>query len=274
MSKLRPVSSQSCLYVVGDIHGLYYPLHLILSRILPLRKTDGIKDQFVLLGDYIDRNINSHKVIDTLIQIKKDFPDQIITLLGNHEKRFLDAIEASDAIEGPEYYDSLDNYLAWMKNGGSLTLLGYIERAGLHYDSPFAFPRNKIKEIIPKEHVDFLKSLVLYHETQDYIFVHAGCDPYQALANQREHDLMWNRSMYEGLSAYPNAKLNFPKCIVTGHNGEKDGRIFLNEKFMMLDASANSTVYLVELNSKSVYRATSGKKRLVKVKKPKKAKNV
>lgn len=273
MSKLRPVSAQSCLYVVGDIHGLYYPFHLILSRILPLRTTDGIKDKFVLLGDYIDRNIDSHKAIDTLIQIKKDFPDQIFPIMGNHERMFLNAINQEIVDEGPKHYDSLEVYLGWMKNGGSLTLLGYLERAGLHYDSPFAFPREKIKEIIPQDHIDFLSSLPIYYETEDYIFVHSGCDPYQPLENQREQDLMWNRSLYDEMSSLlgicPNADLNFPKTIITGHNGGKSDDVIFHKKYMMLDASANSTVYLVELNSKSIYRATSGKKRLVKIKKAK-----
>jgi serine/threonine protein phosphatase 1 len=265
MSKLRPTSKEA-LYVVGDIHGLYYPLNLILSRILPLRKSDGIKDKFVLLGDYIDRNIDSHKVIDTLIEMKNNFPEQVIPILGNHEKRFLDVIEAPTENEGPEYYDSLDNYLAWIKNGGSLTLLGYIERAGLNYDSPFLFPREKIKEIIPKEHVDFLKSLPPYYETDKYIFVHAGCDPYQPLDKQRVYDLLWNRSLYEGLSSCPKGKPNFPKTIVTGHNGARSKKPLIMDSFVMMDDSTNSTVYLIELNSKTMYKAISGNKRLVKEK--------
>ena len=59
MSKWRP--SKECIYVIPDVHGMYNELELILSRILPLRKTDGVKDKIVFLGDYVDRRVDSDR---------------------------------------------------------------------------------------------------------------------------------------------------------------------------------------------------------------------
>ena len=38
------------------------------------------KDVLIFLGDYIDKNSNSYKVIHCLINLKKEYGNQIITL--------------------------------------------------------------------------------------------------------------------------------------------------------------------------------------------------
>src|SRR5690349_19239000 len=90
MGKKRPMK-KNCLYVIPDIHGAYNLLNLILKKILPLRKSDGIEDHIFFLGDYIDRSVESHLTIDKLIEIKKKFPNQIHFVMGNHELMMLKA---------------------------------------------------------------------------------------------------------------------------------------------------------------------------------------
>ena len=69
MSKWRPATTE-CLYTIADIHGEADLLNKILKRILPLRKSDGIHDKIVFLGDYVDRHKDGHKVLDALIKLK------------------------------------------------------------------------------------------------------------------------------------------------------------------------------------------------------------
>ena len=92
MSKWRP-SKNSCLYVIPDIHGAYSLLEKILKRILPLRKSGGVQDKIVFLGDFIDRHVDSHLVLDRLIELKKKYGDNVICLWVNHELKFLEGME-------------------------------------------------------------------------------------------------------------------------------------------------------------------------------------
>jgi serine/threonine protein phosphatase 1 len=233
---------------------MYNELQLILSRILPLRKSDGGRDRLVFLGDYVDRRVLTHKTIDMLIGLKQDFPEQVFFLRGNHELMMLSAIKPNSTI---------DEYKLWMYNGGSDTLAGYLMRAGSDHKDPFTFQRNRICSIIPKEHIQFLSNLLPYYETDDFIFVHGGCDPFMPLEEQDPIKLAWDRSVYHSMK---RAKFEMPwkKLIVTGHNGEKDGRPFFGDKFWMIDGSYQNKLYVFEMMSRSWYSASKGNRRLVK----------
>jgi serine/threonine protein phosphatase 1 len=255
LSKWRPLDN--CLYVIPDIHGMYNELELILSRILPLRRTGGQRDMLVFLGDYIDRRADSHRVVDLVMEVKEDTPDQVVTILGNHEMMLLEAIDPNA---------TLGHYNMWMNNGGSSTMGGYLKRAESDINDPFLVPRKNIDRWIPKEHIEFFKSLVSYYETEEYIFVHGGCDPFVPLSSQPAKVMAWDRSVYHQMwSIAENGwKCPWQKTIVTGHNGEEDGRPFVYDKFMMLDGSYAEKLFVFELNSKTGFSARSNKKRLVK----------
>lgn len=254
MGKWRPVDN--CLYVIPDIHGMAGELELILNRILPLRRTGGQWDSLVFLGDYIDRKIESYQVIDMLIDVKKNFPDQTFYLFGNHELMFLSALSP----------DSLHNeYSVWMSNGGEETVIGYLQRSKSDIENPYLIDRHQLSRFIPKEHINFLNSLLPYYETDDYIFVHGGCDPFKPLNEQMVFTLAWDRSVYAYVRKLAQNKLPCPwnKTIVTGHNGDKGVKAFKHDKFMMLDGSFDEKVYVWELNSRTGFSARKKKKRLV-----------
>lgn len=254
MSRWRP--SNNCLYVIPDIHGMYFGLQLILNRILPLRNSNGQKDILVFLGDYIDRKINSHMVIDLVMKTKQDFQDQVFCLLGNHELLIQDAIKP-DA--------TLENYNMWMQNGGDETLIGYLDRARSEIENPYLIQRHTIDRFIPKSHVNFFQSLLPYYETESYIFVHGGCDPYMPLEIHNPKIMAWDRSVYKNvlIMADKGIKCTWKKTLVTGHNGQLDGKPFVHDKFMMLDGSYAEKLYVWELNSRTGFSARKGKKRLV-----------
>lgn len=255
MSKWRP--SDSCLYVIPDIHGMYDELDLILKRILPLRRTGGSMDMLIFLGDYVDRRIDSHKVIDLLIKTKQEAPDQVINLLGNHELMLLEAIQPDTSIQ---------SYNMWMCNGGEETFMGYLQRANSEIENPYLISRNSIKRFFPDKHIKFIESLLPYYENDNYIFVHGGCDPFIPLQNQEPKVLVWDRSVYIHMLNLAENKIRCPwnKTIVTGHNGEPEGKTFIYDKYMMLDRSPDEKLYVWELNSKTGFYSQVGNKRLVK----------
>lgn len=252
MSKWRP--SKNCLYVIPDIHGKYNQLKLILNRILPLRNTGGSQDKIVFLGDYIDRNTQSNKVLNLLIDLKKEYPDQTIFIKGNHEDLFQHAMTDSNS----------DNYMIWMDNGGEETLLGYLRSAGISdISNTYLFDRKRISSIVPQQHKDFIANLQYYYETDEYIFVHGGFDPSIPADKQNTHELLWGNGLYRFVKEYAFIKKELPwkKTIVMGHYW--DGP-FVYDKFMMLDRMKVGDLIITELNSRELFLAKPGNNRLVK----------
>lgn len=256
MSRWRPVPL-NCLYVIPDVHGQLAQLQLILKRILPLRKSDGGRDRLVMLGDYIDRRPRSHEVIDLLIRLQERYGDQVILLKGNHEEMIEDAMKPAQ---------HSNDYLFWMKNGGDQTLSGYLERARTPMDNPYEMQRQRLIDLVPQSHKDFFKSLKPYYETENHIFVHAGCDPYKPMEEQLEEEwFLWDRKLFEAV-VLRKAEPRWSKTIVTGHSGHRSRKPFVSDKFMMLDTSIRNELLVVEINSRKAFIARKNKERLVKVK--------
>lgn len=265
MSKWRPVS-QSCLYVIPDIHGAYDLLDKILRRILPLRKTNGIQDKIVFLGDYIDRHQDSHKVVDKMVELKKDYGDNVICLVGNHELMILEALNIIDV----SYSRSQSSYDMWMYNGGYQTIMGYMERAGLgHAADPLSLNRDRIKSFIPKQHIEFFtKSLVPYYEENDIIFVHGGCDPFKDPSEYSVETLAWDRALCKFVenAIIKGDDLPWERSIVTGHNSKGRGITIIKDHFMMLDCGSPKKLLVAEMQSMTAYMSYPNKNRLVKYK--------
>lgn len=80
----------STLAVIGDIHGNDTRLVKTLEH---LKKQGYIDDAYrcmpgrflIFLGDYVDRGVNSLKVVELLITLKNENPTQVFLVRGNHE---------------------------------------------------------------------------------------------------------------------------------------------------------------------------------------------
>lgn len=263
MSKWRPNEAGN-LYVIPDIHGMLNQLELILSRIIPLRFSANKIDKLIFLGDYIDRSIDSHAVIDMLIELKRTYKDQVIFLKGNHEMMFSKVLSETSI----QSFDGLNNYLMWMRNGGEQTLLGYLDRQNMNIDNPYKIKRDRIPDIIPKAHISFFNELRNFYETENYIFVHGGCDPFKKLNEQSPEIITWDRSLFKHVKMLKDFKMrcSWSKMIVTGHNTRKNGEPFVYDKFMMIDSSSHNKLNVIELNTMRGFCAKKNKARLVKVK--------
>ncbi|HIJ89967.1 MAG: metallophosphoesterase [Desulfobulbaceae bacterium] len=153
------------IFAIGDIHGCAAKLELLLNR-LPF---DRAQDTLVFLGDYLDRGPDAKGVLDQICQLRAEGV-HVVTLMGNHEYLLL------------EYHQS-----------GDQVLLPYLRRLGMENTLESygcASPSGLVSlNFMPKEHRDFLASLLPYWETEEYIFVHAGLRHDQPLVDQDISDL-------------------------------------------------------------------------------------
>ena len=172
------------IFAVGDIHGCYDKLAAMM-KILPWRKDEG--DLLLFIGDYIDRGPKSREVVDFLVRLRQQ-GGEFVFLKGNHEKMLLD------------YYIQQKDQMLYVANGGAETIASYVE-GGI----------GRKAFVLPEEHLEFFLSLALYHETEDYIFVHAGLKDGVPLNEQSEEDLLWIREEFI-YSAY-----DWNKRVIFGH---------------------------------------------------------
>lgn len=268
MSKWRPRSLHNgCLYVIPDIHGAHNLLQLILKRITPLRK----KDKIVFLGDYIDCHFDSHKVLDTLIELQREYGDQIQSLMGNHELMLLYGLGYLDPGSAVLSRDNFrkNQQTMWLKNGGRETMWGYAQRAGKDSDPTFNLggflvSTSKIKSIIPTEHIDFLLQLKPYYEQDNFVFVHGGCHPDEPPSKFTMDTLCWDRSLLRLVLSLieEDEPLDWKKTIITGHNTRR--KPVVADNFLMLDIGAPQKLLVTEVYTRESFLAQSNKQRLVK----------
>ncbi|SFR31621.1 serine/threonine protein phosphatase 1 [Yoonia tamlensis] len=211
------------IYAIGDIHGQKE----MLDHALALITADGGDDaQIVFLGDYVDRGPDSRGVIETLMA-GQSAGKPWTCLLGNHD-RFL----ARFFREGRQHDPRVKSGLNWLnpRLGGVQTLASY----GVHGEMHFAEQEfGETEELLHSEiaagritpdaliaaaqaavhenHIAFIESLPLWHETEQLLFVHAGLRPHISLPHQDPDDLIWIR---EG---FLETGHNFGQLVVHGH---------------------------------------------------------
>lgn len=175
------MSNTDHILAIGDIHGMHNLIEKMEHDLWP-KMPEGTR--LVFIGDYVDRGPDVAGLLDQLIRIKQEHPETVF-LKGNHELMLLDAYDGK-------------NVEAFFWNGGKETLDSY----GLN--------ENEVSKI-PAAHIEFLRGLELMHETEDYLFVHAGLRPGVPLNKQSIRDIMWIREDFF-LSGY-----DFGKTIIFGH---------------------------------------------------------
>lgn len=172
------------IFAVGDIHGSFEKLR-DLMKILPWNRDRG--DLLLFIGDYVDRGPRSREVVQFLVDLKKG-GGNFIFLKGNHEKMLLD------------FYTEHKDQMLYVANGGAETIASYVEGA-----------IGRKAFILPEDHLEFLVTLKLWHETEDYIFVHAGLRDGIPLEEQSEEDVIWIREDFI-YSSY-----DWNKRVIFGH---------------------------------------------------------
>ena len=214
------------ILAVGDIHGMYDKLTTLMDQV----RFDPTEDLLIFLGDYIDRGPKSLECLDYVMELNKQYPEQVIPLLGNHEAMCTTYYQ----FEGRRLnsmMDAVDFQMVrvWLDNGG--------------YDTHKQFKKLKKPEL--QKRLRWMRMLSNHYQIGDYYFCHAGIQPYIPLDKQRESDLLWMRAgffeLYDGRYG----------AIVAGHNPVqnlpkkhwKDGKepnvpMFLDNRIIMCDTGA------------------------------------
>lgn len=178
------------VFVVGDVHGQITMLDELLKNWKPE------EEQLIFLGDLADRGENSKATFERARELMEHH--DAIVIKGNHDEML------ENFLEHPVQYLEL-----YYRNGGESTVNSLLKRVTKRGD----FLNNALE--IKREYpwlLPMLKSLPLYYEWGDYLFVHAGVD--MSLDNWRDsspRDFVWIR---EGFYDQPNTT---NKKIFFGH---------------------------------------------------------
>ncbi len=104
------------VWVIGDIHGMYDPLKMLVDHIRYVKYDTGEDAKLIFLGDYIDRGPCSREVVDLILSLADEF--ELVCLAGNHEDMML------QFLNGSELVDELGN--TWFAgNGGQQTVCSF-----------------------------------------------------------------------------------------------------------------------------------------------------
>lgn len=166
-------------FVIADIHGCFKTLKALVED--QLKPTS--EDQFIFLGDYIDRGPDSKSVINYLIYIKDTFKNSVF-LRGNHEQMFLDAQLSMPALD------------RWITNGGAEVMASY----GL-----------KNYNHVPYHVQEFISNTFYYFQDEKYIFVHAGLNHLSESPLKDYNSMMWIRN------SVVTEQLTGGRIIIHGH---------------------------------------------------------
>ncbi len=175
------------VYAIGDIHGRAD----LLVRLLEELRRDVAQGGFegrpilVFLGDYIDRGFQSRDVIDVLLSDLLS-PFETYFLKGNHEAAMLQFLD--DPAIGPR----------WAEFGGAETLVSYGVQPPRMRTSVDDWSRasDELGQVLPADHLHFLRNLDISVRIGDYVFVHAGVRPGVPLDQQSEYDMLWIREEF------------------------------------------------------------------------------
>lgn len=180
------------VYAVGDVHGCLSLYTELEAAILRDSQSFDHTPAIILLGDMVDRGIQSAQLIDHLMA-RLPVAARRICLMGNHEAMML------------RYLADPRANVDWLHVGGYETLMSY----GLNVDLSAILKmgarqlRVALSAHLPEQHIEFLRDLPPAIRVGAYLLAHAGADALVPLAAQPLQALLWGgagRAAPEGLT--------------------------------------------------------------------------
>lgn len=199
------------IYSMSDIHGCY---EAMLDTLNLVDLESDKENKLILLGDYVDGGKDSCKVLYHIKKMEEKYPDQVKTLLGNHDKMFID------------WYTKLEDELQWLAHDFKLlTIKSFFseeqfermeDQPEMRQGSYFEISQYIVKKLREKH------SLLLnwfsekdkkspYYETENQIYVHAG------ISEVEEELWKYATEPNEFFWKYPAETGVFFKDIIAGH---------------------------------------------------------
>ena len=167
-------------FVVGDIHGRCAQL----LNLLDMLPRDPQSDTLVFLGDLIDRGADAPGCVDHILKLRRENPERVICLRGNHEQMLMDFLEGQTSI--------------WLTpvTGGERTFEQYTNHpVRVRTEADLEEMRRVFEEKFPPEHLQFMQSLPFFYEDEHAIYVHAGLDEGKHPSESSPMSLLWMRDM-------------------------------------------------------------------------------
>lgn len=231
--------------VVGDIHG---KLELFVRLLEEMEYRSG-RDRLVLIGDLIDRGEDSKGVVDLALALKRESPETVVVLQGNHEQMLVRAV--GDLAEGEEP-DEMEMEL-WFRNGGQETLDSYRDGDG--------------NLMIPDDHWEFLSTLPTWHEDEQAIYVHASLVEDESgeflhpAETPDDPSLLWSRNR-NFFAEYRGKTVVFGHTI-TGMIFGETGKVWVRENVIGVDTGAYlyGVLSAIELPSRRVFSVSEAPRR-------------
>lgn len=172
-------------YFMTDIHGDRKGLKLLLKHV----GVDFSKDQIVIGGDMINRGKESAGVVKEVKALAEQYPENVHVVIGNHEEMM------------GWYYTRGDR--TWMSHGGEETILSF----------KHTFPDERSRQ----EHIQWACSLPIYYEDDEFVYTHAGLNPYEPLDKQNREILWMTEAEFYSLPKDRLFSLTNGKPIIHGH---------------------------------------------------------
>ena len=195
---------------IGDIHGCVHALETIINVIEP-----GADDEFVLLGDVIDKGRETRETIDLLLQLSNQC--SVVLVQGNHEEMFFGAMDDERLRD------------VWFNCGGVSMINSYRFCGGIDDVDP--------------EHVAYLQSAVDYYETDEHIFVHANYCPHTAMEDQLPYVLRWSL-----VDEHEPERHQSDRTVIVGHTEQRDGELLVYENLICLDTYCHGHGWLTAMD--------------------------
>ncbi|VAW01834.1 Serine/threonine protein phosphatase [hydrothermal vent metagenome] len=193
------------VYAIGDVHGRNDLLQQLIEQIIADdSEQPQANSEIIFLGDLIDRGPDSAGVIETAMQLKQKLGD-VRFLMGNHEEVFLAAATGDE--KATRFFNRI---------GGKETILSYPITMKEFIELDIEELAARLPELIPTEHIDFVKGFEDQIVIGDYAFVHAGIKPGVPLSEQETKHLRWVREEFIA------AREPFEKVIIYGHTISDD----------------------------------------------------
>jgi len=232
------------LIAIPDIHGEFHKLQVVMRKLAQTWKLDLNSDKLIFLGDYVDRGLDSARVLKYIRELQEKHPDNVILLAGNHEWMMIDAVT-----KGGEDME------LWNWNGGRQTALSF-----------------SMNSMDMREYTKWLASLPLQHEEPGFFFSHAPVPGevyrgrFKGMTYTR-HELTWTYNGGDTPSCTPNWK---DKIGVCGHihqlyYGCMEPRFYDEHNYYYLDAGCgchrDAPLVAVNVESKEIIFSNEPKTR-------------
>ncbi len=179
--------------MVGDVHGRADLLELLLELIDAHIGGSAAGDpQLVFVGDYVDNGPDSAETLARLRELTRDYPGNVVCLMGNHERMLLDFL-ADPVTRGPR----------WLRAGGAATLSSFrvdpepVQSSGKPTD--FEEAARRLRQFMPEGLEGWLAGLPLSWNSGNLWAVHAGADPVHTMERQSSRVLLWGHPEFEAV---------------------------------------------------------------------------